>query len=110
MVAKDSEYLEQFRKAVETWTDERFLSRKQLLAAATFFLYLVNLAEEDGWSYDGHSMRVGIPICLLVVKATFDGAPYVVFTSARTTMGCVVTFMRKLAEGLLEWREDRYRQ
>lgn len=110
MVARDSEYVKQFRTAVEEWTDERFLSRRQLFAGAMFLLYLVNLADEDGWSYDGHSMKVGVPMCMLVVKATIEEVPYVVFTSARTTMGCVVTFLRKLEEGLLEWREDRYRQ
>lgn len=110
MVAKDKEYVEQFKAAVKGWTDERFLSRKQLYALARFFLYLVNLAEADGWQYDGHSLKVGVPMSVLVVKATIDGVPYVVFTSARTTVGCVVTFMRKLDEDLLEWRKDRFRQ
>ncbi len=110
MVAKNSPYLEQFDASLAGWTDERFLTRRQLSSLARFFLYLVNLSEEDGWVYDGHSMKVGTPMCGLVVKATIGGKPYVVFTSGRTTMACIVIFVRKLEEGLLEWREDRYRQ
>lgn len=109
MAAKDNGYLEQFRKSLEGWTDERMISRTQVWAAAMFFLYIVNLSEADGWVYDGHSMKVGVPMCTLTVKAHIEGAPYVVFTSARTTMGCVRVFIRKLEEGLLEWRPDQYR-
>ena len=110
MAATDSVHLEQFEESLEGWTDERFLTRLQLSALARFFMYLVNLSEDDGWIYDGHSMKLGSPMCVLVVKATIDHAPVVVFTSARTTTGCVVTFMRKLDQGLLEWRDDKFRQ
>lgn len=110
MVAMDSEYLKQFDQAVEGWTDERFLSRKELDALGRFFQYIVDLAEDDGWRYDGHSMKVGSPMCVLVVKATMGDAPVVVFTSARSATGCVVTFMRKFDAELLEWRDDQFRQ
>lgn len=110
MAAKDGTHLEQFCVSLEDWVDERFVTRKEIEALAMFFVYLVNLSGDDGWSYDGHSLKVGTPMCVLVVKATIEGAPYVVFTSARTTTGCVVTFIRKLQEDLLEWRADKYRQ
>lgn len=109
MAIKDNGYLEQFRKSLEGWTDERFATRAQLDALATFHLYLVNLAEDDGWQYDGHTWKNGDPMGCLVVKATVDDIPSVVFTSARSPTGGIVTFMRKLAAGLLEWRPDRYR-
>lgn len=110
MTAKDSKYVEQFEQALDDWVDERFIARKEIRALAMFFLYIVNLAEDDGWQYDGHSLKVASPLSVLVVKATIDGAPCVVFTSARTPAGCVVTFVRKLEEQLLEWRPDQYRQ
>lgn len=107
---KDNPYLAEFRQALEVWTDERMITREQLWALSMFFLYLVNLSEEDGWDYDGHSMKVGSPMCTLTVKAHLEGIPYVVFTSGRTTISCVRVFIRKLEEGLLEWRPDQYRQ
>lgn len=108
--SRDNPYLGQFRGALETWTDERHVSRDQIWALTMFFLYLVNLSEEDGWQYDGHSMKVGSPMCTLTVKAHIEGVPYVVFTSGRTTIACVRVFIRKLEEKMLEWRPDRYRQ
>lgn len=108
--AMDNAHLEGFKKALEGWTDERMVSRDQLWALAMFVLYLVNLGEADGWSYDGHSLKVGVPMSTLTVRATIEGVPYVVFTSGRTTMACIRVFMRKLEEGLLEWCPDRYRQ
>lgn len=110
MVTMENEYLEQFAAVLADWTDERFISRQQLRALAMFYMYLVNLSEADGWVYDGHSFKVGTPMSCLTVKATIDGIPQVVFTSGRTAISCVVTFVRKLEEGWLEWRNDRYRQ
>ncbi len=110
MAHKDNPHVAEFKEALETWTDERFLSRDQLWGLAMFFLYIVNLSDADGWQYDGHSMKVGSPMCTLTVKAHIDGVPYVVFTSGNTTVSCVRVFIRKLEEGLLEWRPDQYRQ
>lgn len=110
MVSRDNGHLGQFEIALKDWTDERFVSREQIRALSMFNMYLVNLSEEDGWQYDGHSWKQGNPIGCLVVKATMDGAPVVVFTSARTTINGVVIFLRKLEQGLLEWRPDKYRQ
>lgn len=110
LTPKDNGHVAGFREAVEGWTDERFVTRQQLWAMSMFFLYLVNLSETDGWSYDGHSLKVGAPMCTLTVKAHIEGTPQVVFTSGRTPMGCVRVFIRKLEEDLLEWRPDQYRQ
>lgn len=110
MAAKDSRYIAEFDKALEVWTDERFLSRQALRDLAMFNLYLVNLAEEDGWVYDGHSLKVGAIMSTLVVKATIEGVPHVVFSTGRTTTGCVRAFLRKMEEGWLDWVADRYRQ
>lgn len=109
MDSKDNGYVEQFYKALEGWTDERFASRQDLRELAMFNLYLVNLSEEDGWQYDGHSLNRASPMWRLVVRGTVEEVPCVVFTSGRTTMACVHIFLRKLEEGLLEWTKDRFR-
>lgn len=103
-------HLEQFEKALETWTDERFISKDEVRTAAMFSMYLVNLLEAAGASYDGHSLRIGTPMCLLVVRGTLEGVPHVVFSSGRTPIACMRIFLRKLAEDLLEWSPDRFRQ
>lgn len=95
--------------ALEGWTDERFISRDDLRTMAVFSIYLVNLLEGVGASYDGHSLRLGSPMCLLVVRGTIDGVPHVVFSSARTPIACMRIFLRKLEEGLLEWTKDKFR-
>lgn len=109
MVSTDNEYLGQFHKSLEGWTDNRFVTREQLEGLATFHLYLVNLAEEGGWQYDGHSWKEAAPLGCLTVKATIDGLPVVVFTSARSATSGILVFLRKLEAGVLEWRADRYR-
>lgn len=109
MVSSNGQHLDDFEKSLSTWTDERFLSRTQVRALYMFTMYLVNLAEADGWEYYGHSYKVGLPFGCLTVKADIDGIPHVVFTSGRTYVSCVVAFVRKMGEGWLEWRPDRYR-
>lgn len=109
MTAIENQHVEGFSEAVKGWTDERMVSRKQLYALAMFSLYLVNLAEADGWSYDGHSWTQKSVMGTLTVRATIDGVPHVVFTSARTYTGSIVTFIRKLEQDFLEWVQDRYR-
>lgn len=103
-------HLDEFREAVQGWDDERFVTKQELYALALLFAYIVNLSEADGWVYDGHSVKVGVPMCTLTVKAHIEGVPQVVFTSARTTISCVRVFIRKLEEDLLEWRPDQFRQ
>lgn len=106
----DNQHLGEFRKALAGWTDERFVTQKELWGLTMFFLYIVNLSDADGWEYNGHSLKVGVPMCTLTVKATIEGTPQVVFTSGRDATACVRVFIRKLEEDLLEWQPDRYRQ
>lgn len=110
MTAMVNPHIDAFDASLTAWTDERFVSREQVRVLSMFSLYLVNLSDQDGWQYDGHSFKVGVPMCCLTVKATIDGVPQVVFTSGRTHVSCVSIFMRKLDAGWLEWRNDRYRQ
>lgn len=109
MAAKDSEHVVGFEKSLESWTDHRFISADELRDLAMFFLYVVNLAQEDGWVYDGHSLKYGQQSSMLTVRGTIDGVPHVVFSSGRTPMGCVRAFLRKMDEGWLEWAKDRFR-
>lgn len=109
MTAKDSKYLLEFDKALKGWTDERFVSRQALRDLALLYEYIVNLADEDGWEYCGHSLQVKGPTATLVVRAKLEGIPHIVFSSGRTATGCVRAFMRKMEEGWLEWQVDRYR-
>lgn len=109
MSARDTKYLAEFRESVKTWTDQRLVRQEDLYAMAMFTLYLVNLSDEDGWQYDGHSHKVALPLGCLVVKATMEGIPVVVFTSGRTAIACIRIFIRKLEQGLLEWVPDKFR-
>lgn len=109
MAPKENQYLAQFDLALEAWTDERFISRKELRAVAMFNMYLVNLLDDIGWQYYGHTYSQKSRMGCLVVKADHEGTPHVVFTNARTYPGSVIVFMRRLAEDTLEWRPDRYR-
>ena len=102
-------HLEQFDESLKGWTDERFISREDVRTVAIFAEYLVNLLEAEGASYDGHSLRIGTPMCLLVVRGTIDSIPHVAFTSARTPTACMRIFLRKLDEERVEWTVDRYR-
>lgn len=109
MASSNGGHLAALDAALENWRDERFISRTHVRAVAIFSEYLVNLSEEAGWVYVGHSFKVATPMCILVVKADIEGIPHVVFSSGRTYTGCVVAFLRKLEEGWLEWQKDRYR-
>ena len=109
MDPRDSEHVAEFEKALAAWDDHRFLTADQLRDLAMFSLYLVNLAEADGWEYDGHSWKKALPLGCLTVRATVEGVPSVVFTSGRTYTGCVSIFLRKLAGDMLEWRPDKFR-
>ncbi len=110
MAFRETPHITEFYKTLEGWTDQRFITREQIQDLAMFTLHLVNLAEDDGWSYDGHSYKSSLPMGCLVVRGTVDGTPSVVFTSGRTYIGCVRMFLRKLEGELLEWRIDKFRQ
>lgn len=110
MDPRNSEHVEVFEQSLAKWTDGRFLTRDELRTMAMFIKYLVNLSEADGWQYCGHSWKESKNMGCLVVKARIKGVPYVVFTSARTTINGMRIFLRKLEGDLLEWVPDKYRQ
>lgn len=104
----NGEYLEAFVEQMEGWQDSRFVSSEEMLALATFSVYLVNLADSDGWEYVGHTFRVSSPMSLLVVKSSIAGVRHIVFTSGRTHTACVKAFLRKMEGGFLDWVPDRF--
>lgn len=110
MALRDNQHLAGLTTALEAWTDHRFISAEDIRVAAMFLMYLVNLADDGGWQYDGHSWKESQYLGCLVVKATVDGVPSVVFTNAKTPLGGMRIFLRKLEADLLEWVPDKYRQ
>lgn len=110
MDPKNSEHVKVFEQSLTDWTDSRFLTRDQLRVVAMFTLYLVNLAEADGWDLHGYSWKESAHLGCLVVKATVDGVPSVVFTNAKTPIAGMSIFLRKMEADLLEWLPDKYRQ
>lgn len=106
---RSTPHLEHFEEQLQQWTDERIVSRGDISVWYMFNEYLVNLSEEDGWEYTGHSLTKGLPMSRLVVRGRIDGIHHVVFSSGRTPTGCMRAFLRKMKEGWLEWQVDRYR-
>lgn len=109
MPARDSAHVEEFRKSLKDWVDERFISRNDLEALAMYHMYIVNLGDDQGWLYDGESYKPGRVMGRLVVKSWVQEEPFVCFISGRTYVNCVRIFLRRLAEGTAEWVPDKYR-
>lgn len=105
---RDTMYLEQFDQALTTWTDHRMVSSEEIRTMTMFIMYLVNLADHDGWQYRGHSWKESEYLGCLVVKAVVDEVPSVVFTNAKTAVGGMRIFLRKLDGDFLEWVIDKY--
>lgn len=105
----DSPFVRGFDEVLKSWTDDRIMSRDDIRSLFLFGHYLVNMADHAGWSYDGHSFKVGSPLGTLVIKATLGGAPVVSFISGRTFVNCVKIFLRRLDGDTVEWRADRFR-
>lgn len=108
MDPRDSEVVREFDNALEAWTDHRFVTAEEIRTLAMFTMYLVNLADHDGWVYRGHSWRESEYLGCLVVKAVVDGVPSVVFTNAKTATEAMRIFLRKLGGDFLEWVPDKY--
>lgn len=108
MDPRDTEHVKQFDLSLEGWTDSRFVTAEDLRTMTMFLLYLVNLADHDGWQYRGHSWKESEYLGCLVVKAVVDGVPSVVFTNAKTAVGSMRIFLRKLEGDFLEWVPDKY--
>lgn len=103
-----NETIERFDEALATWTDNRFVSAADIRVMAMFIMYIVNLAEHAGWQYRGHSWRESKYLGCLVVKATVDGVPSIVFTNAKTPIAGMRIFLRKMEGDFLEWVPDKY--
>lgn len=108
MDPRDTKVVARFEEALATWTDERFVSAGDIRTLTMFIMYLVNLADHDGWAYRGHSWKESEYLGCLVVKAVVDGVPSVVFTNAKTAVGGMRIFLRKLEGDFLEWVPDKY--
>lgn len=108
MVGMDNEHIENFDKALASWTDARFISAADIRTLAMFTMYIVNLADREGWVYRGHSWKESEYMGCLVVKAIVADIPSVVFTSAKTYMGGIRVFFRKMEADLIEWVPDRF--
>lgn len=110
MDPRNSEHVQEFEKALLSWTDARFLTRDELRTVAMFTMYLVNLGDHDGWVLRGYSWKESTYLGCLVVKAVVDGVPSVVFTNAKTAVASMRIFLRKLEGDFLEWVPDKYAQ
>lgn len=104
----NTEHVKVFEQSLESWTDSRFITKDELRTVAMFTMYLVNLAEGDGWSLRGYSWKESEYLGCLVVKATIDDLPRVAFTSAKTPVNGMRVFLRKMEGGFLEWVHDKY--
>ncbi len=108
MDPRDTKHVKNFREQLELWTDSRFVSAQDIETMTMFIVYLVNLADHAGWQYRGHSWKESEYLGCLVVKAVVDDVPSVVFTNAKTPVGSMRIFLRKLEADLLEWMPDKY--
>lgn len=108
MEPMDTEYVKQFEKALEGWTDQRFVGADDIKTMAMFIMYLVNLADGKDWVYRGHSWKESDYLGCLVVKGVVNGVPSVAFTSAATPVAGMRIFLRKMDADFLEWVPDKY--
>lgn len=108
MDPRETEHVKQFELALEGWTDKRFITPEDIRTMAMFNMYIVNIADHAGWVYRGHSWKESDHLGCLVVKAIVEDVPSVVFTSAKTLVGGMRIFLRKLEADFLEWVPDRY--
>ena len=106
---RDVPHLDDFDKQLGSWTDERILTREAIRALYLFVEYIVNLGDEDGWEYSGHSFKRSLPLSTLVIKAVIDDTYVVSFISGRTFLNYIRIFLRHVNAGTLEWRRDKYR-
>lgn len=102
-------YVDRFKEHLETWDDNRAMDKREILAVYMFTKHIVNLADDGGWSYIGHSYKVGDPLDIMTVKANLGDDPVVMFVSGRGMLECMGIFIRKCELEIMEWRPDRYR-
>lgn len=73
-----------------------------------FSTYIVNLLEDRGLHWRGQSVKNQGWSVLLVVKVARDSLPLVGFFTERTTTHCMRLFLKKLAEGTINWQKDKF--
>jgi hypothetical protein len=108
MASSNTVYSDKLDKALEAVPGGCVVSAEDLKAMAMFIVYLVNLLEDHGLGYRGHSLRETGALTLLVVRATAGDDPVCCFISARTSLDCIVVFLRQLDEHRLGWRHDKF--
>lgn len=108
MGASYDKHILAIEKAANDWGDSRFFTKDELVALYMYKKYLVNLLDDEGLEYRGESVKYGVPMVLLVVKVTRDGAGLVTFVSALNIISCYKTFIARLISDTVEWREDQF--
>ncbi len=103
-----NEHLEDLQASLEGWTDERFVTREQVFTLYLLDTYIVNVADDGGFTFRGFSFRVKETLSLLVVKAWLGDDPVVCFVSGRTLLNTFKIFFARVMEGTVEWRPDQY--
>lgn len=97
-------YLEWLAEALA----ERPTEAKDAATHMEFEGWLINLLEDKGLAWRGHSFKNQGWATLLVMKVAREGVPQVGFFTEQTTTGCVRVFLRKLAEGSIPWKRDQF--
>jgi len=95
-------------RALESLPEGGPLKRDDIMTYILFNEYLVNLLEAAGLYWRGQSFSNRGWAVLLVVKAAKGDTPYVGFVTERTTTACMRVFLRKLGEGSVNWKPDKF--
>ena len=103
-------HLERLEEQVQSIPTDHIMSPDLVWTAYMFTMYIVNLAEDGGWSYDGHSFKVGDPLGTLTVRSHVQDAPMVSFVNGRTMLECMGVFVRWCELGDVRWYPDKFRQ
>lgn len=97
-----------FEEWLETGRWEPWFEESQIRALVLFNERMLNVADDQGFTYRGFSWRPGVPYGLLVVRITKDDKPLVCFLNARTLLDTFVLFARKLSGKTIVWKADRF--
>jgi hypothetical protein len=108
MASNDNKHLDSLDTMLGQLDDSRFLTSEEWGEVYRYVVYLVNLLDEQGMVYRGHSFKYGVPVSLLVTKVIRGKSMLVAFTSGITFQSCMGAFLNRLREDTVEWREDRY--
>lgn len=73
-----------------------------------FHMFSDHELAQSGRDLTGYVFRQSGERCLLVVKVKMADIRQVVFCTARTPVGCMRVFCRKLYADTLAWKPDKY--